>query len=936
MIFRLVCSQWRLNKVRLVLAVFAMAACSCMLVWMMGSYRQLIASYNEDAQKNLGHYQVVANAIGQGRGAVAPSPSAISLLSQLKDALLKENAVLAVDEALQLPGYVVSEAKHLSNPLSHRARIGIPSQGPMIVGLDAERNPFEIEEGRWLVPLLEKNGNLGASETTKEIIPEAVIGSAAAELLGVQLGSCVVATVNARIYVLQIVGIVEQKLSSPDIGRDPAKGSGPPLATLYVEKELAVKMAKGGRSSELLFIQLKPGLHIDSFCEQWESFGSKNAKPALQLTTAKTLEERLNNNRGARHEAEQANWALWMSLLSASFIIFTALNIGVDERLRQFRTLRCIGMHRWHIVSLILVESLMLSLVGWLIGVFAALLLLDGFSWQSLQTTLNVSTLVPSILCAFIGALVAAIIPAWRAARIRPLDSAQVVQLGHKKQVLFMAGIGVLSFIPLTLAFWLTDISVESRLNLFYWFGCPFAAVGMILWTPMIVVLVEKIAASFLAKCLHVPVSLLKLQLSQHLWRSVGTVISLSLGLGLFVAVQTWGASMLVPFMPNEQLPRVLASFLPNGLPADSPQVMQALQDAAKCEPSEILAAASEQPRIAVSQRTSAAFSAVRQDNVVLMGVDVQAAFKGDNAFFKFEWKDGDKVKSLEELAAGRACLIPDSLQTATGLKPGDDLLLEGPQKQVLKYKVAGVIHIPGWHWLSKRSGMRRNGGFTAALVFAEMKQVKEDFPRASTPCFWFNFTRNMDDAAWAQFDQSMQDIAAQYMALPETGGMGSPQKFCHVVTLDGLQKDISARASSVIWASCYLPMIAFAITLLAVVNTIIASIRAREREFGILRALGLTRQKMMALVLAESCIIAWVACSLSLVFGLVSAWGFASMSNYTSYFGAMSPPFVFPWLLLLITFAITSLLCIVCAIFPALSLGRKEPTQLLEQMKTC
>lgn len=936
MIVRLVCSQWRLNKVRLVLAVSAMAACSCMLVWMMGSYSQLIASYNEDAQKNLGHYQVVVNAVGQGRGAVVPASPQHTLLSELKKALLQDDAVLAVDDALQLPGYVVSEAKHLSNPLSHRARIGIPSQGPMIVGLDAERNPFDIEEGRWLVPSLEKASNADSVEASKEMIPEAVIGSAAAELLGVQLGSCVVATVNARIYVLRIVGIVEQKLSSPDIGRDPAKGSGPPLASLYVEKGLAEKMAEGGRSSELLFIQLKQGVRVDSFCERWGFFGSKGAKPALQFTTAKTLEERLNNNRGARHEAEQANWALWMSLLSASFIIFTALNIGVDERLRQFRTLRCIGMHRGHIVSLILVESLMLSFVGWMIGVLAALVLLDGFSWESLQKTLNVSTLVPSLLCAFIGALVAAIIPAWRAARIRPLDSAGVVQVGHQKQILWMAGIGLLCFIPLTLSFCLTDISVESRLDLFYWFGCPFAAVGMILWTPMIVVLVEKIAASFLAKCLRLPVSLLKLQLSQHLWRSVGTVISLSLGLGLFVAVQTWGASMLVPFMPNEQLPRVLASFLPNGLPSDSPQVMRALQDAAKCDSSEILAAASEQPRIAVAQRTSAAFSAVRQDNVVLMGVDVQTAFKGDNAFFKFEWKDGDKAKSLEDLDSGRACLIPDSLQTATGLQLGDELMLEGPQKQILKYKVAGVIHIPGWHWLSKRSGMRRNGGFTAALVFADIKQVREDFPRASTPCFWFNFTHDMDDAAWTQFDQSMQDIAGQYMPIAEAGGMGLAQKFCHVVTLDALQKDISERASSVIWASCYLPMIAFAITLLAVVNTIIASIRAREREFGILRALGLTRRKMMALVLAESCIIAWVACSLSLVFGLVSAWGFASMSNYTSYFGAMSPPFVFPWLLLLITFSLSSLLCIVCAIFPTLSLGRKEPTQLLEQMKIC
>ena len=59
-----------------------------------------------------------------------------------------------------------------------------------------------------------------------------------------------------------------------------------------------------------------------------------------------------------------------------------------------------------------------------------------------------------------------------------------------------------------------------------------------------------------------VPHSFLKMQLSRNLSRSVGTAVSMSVGLSLFVGVQTWGYSMLVPFSPDTSTPGTLVSFL--------------------------------------------------------------------------------------------------------------------------------------------------------------------------------------------------------------------------------------------------------------------------------------------------------------------------------------------------------------------------------------
>ena len=52
------------------------------------------------------------------------------------------------------------------------------------------------------------------------------------------------------------------------------------------------------------------------------------------------------------------------------------------------------------------------------------------------------------------------------------------------------------------------------------------------------------------------------MQLSRNLSRSVGTAVSMSVGLSLFVGVQTWGYSMLVPFSPDTSTPGTLVSFL--------------------------------------------------------------------------------------------------------------------------------------------------------------------------------------------------------------------------------------------------------------------------------------------------------------------------------------------------------------------------------------
>lgn len=897
------------RKVRFLLTLMAMAASASLIVWVIGTYDSLIESYDESAQNYMGNYQL----------ALSPRGKQGTLPSSLPHELQKNAQVQHIAEAQWVKAYVVSEKKYHEDPLSHRAIMGIPSRGPVLVGLDSKTSPFELEKGRWWqdVAISEQD----SSEW------EGVIGSGAAKLLNIQEGDKVAVTVNAQVYFLRIVGIVPQSLSSPDIGR--GKGGGVPLASLFTSPQVMEKIMGVPYRANVLFIQLHEGVDVMAY---QKSLVNMLPHQGIDVTTVKTIEERLTLNRSTRAQGNQVNWALWMSLLAATFIIYTSLSIGIEERIRQFSLLRCLGMTRRQIAGLILNESLIFSLLGWLVGLLAGIILIFWVGGDSLVSAgLSLRTIIVSAACSFAGSLLAAIIPMWRATRLHPLANFSAPSVGKiysaRKKIVFCACLGIILFFPPAIIVFAPGWQDATRILYFPLVGSPCLVLGTLLLTPYIILQIERWAAPVLATLFRLPVELLRSQLSTHLTRTMGTAISLTLGLGLFVGIQTWGQSMLVPFMPSKAVPQTLLTFLPQGIPTSNiPELARHLNIDTK----DILPCRNEQPLVNPAQLKSTAFHSLKNDNVVLMGMETALAFRANNPFFDLEWRSGNKEKGIALLQTERACLIPDSLHNSTGLDVGDTLQLQSlDNKTSYDYVIAGVVHIPGWHWLTKRSGVRRQGGFTNALVIADAAQVARDYPRDDIPSFWINIPLNKTEA---ELDVLAQKFALDYSARPAHVSPEHYQPYCLITALSTLTEGIQSRADSVIWAMCYLPIIAFVITLLAVGNTLVASTYARAWEFGVMRTLGLTRAQLMNLVLAEGVLIALVACVMSLFMGVSIAWGFVELSNYTLGFGAMKPPFILPWSFLVPACALTIALCIACAFFPAYFLRKREVITLLQQ----
>ncbi len=104
---------------------------------------------------------------------------------------------------------------------------------------------------------------------------------------------------------------------------------------------------------------------------------------------------------------------------------------AVVERRQQIGMLRALGMRRWKVQAIFLMESLLIGAIGTLAGLVLGLLLCRNIFavdfFEPLQTglTLVIPWTELAIICtaAIAAAAIAALLPAWQAGRVRPADA---------------------------------------------------------------------------------------------------------------------------------------------------------------------------------------------------------------------------------------------------------------------------------------------------------------------------------------------------------------------------------------------------------------------------------------------------------------------------------------------------------------------------------
>lgn len=149
---------------------------------------------------------------------------------------------------------------------------------------------------------------------------------------------------------------------------------------------------------------------------------------------------------------------------------------------------------------------------------------------------------------------------------------------------------------------------------------------------------------------------------------------------------------------------------------------------------------------------------------------------------------------------------------------------------------------------------------------------------------------------------------------------------------VEAIRRFMLNNARRWIWLISLVPLLAMAIAGVGVANVMLASVRARRWEMGVLRAIGFTSGEVARAVLAEGTLIGVVACLFSLAFGILAGWCGCEFSQYVSFFGGLHPPLVIPWPAIGIGLAVTVGVATLAAVVPAVLVGRARPLKLLQE----
>ncbi|MBI1348681.1 FtsX-like permease family protein [bacterium] len=916
----------REHPVRVLLTSLATMAATCMVIWVASGYDALKRTFDDYAELALGRYTLAIAPISTTNEDGVSVDVVIDLLAD--PAVAIADPMWARRVTVFSPASAEAQKDQRGPGSGFRAGPGI---GPdahrpqlMLLGTTAPEPPFELASGRWL-------------QASNPPQWEAVVRVDIADNLGVTLDDELLVGEGEHQQRLRIVGLVQAPTLTGAGSYAVMQILTPSSGEIFVPAQLSDQLLEAVAPISLVGVSLKPEADLTRFRFGWGPRLSRYDTP-VQFQEAFEIEEALDQSASSENVQMQAYAATGIAMLVGMLVIFCTLSMGVTERIRQFAVLRAIALTRGQVAWLIGLEGLLLATIGLIGGIVLSLCLLfitARLSSRMLDhgVSLGAYSLGLAAISVYGGAILASLLPAYRATRVRPIDAMTLRTANLSVQAVprWLVGIGICL---LMVNPWLTFVTPPSfDVGVLIAMAVSFLAmtIGFVLVSPAIVACVNRWISPLTARLFGIDPKLLASQITSNLWRTVGAAISLAIGLGLYVSIQVWGFTMLEAFIPGPWAPDALLAFQPTPLPYEQALAVAQFEgvDAQRCLPIVV-----EQPRLLEDLTHSADRASVtRQDNVVIVGLDADPAFQGEYPLFELEWVLGSPATAVPLIQSGRGCVVPDHFLKESGLKLGETFSLVPPEDpdHPVEYVITGAVRLPGWHWQTKMTGFRSRTHRAAALVFADFSTVASDFGMAGANYVWFEYaTPQVDvDEITAQAETWYGQILGQTVSAEVARNGGPGVKVMPVANIREMTRGAARRW---IWVVSQIPLVALLISSLGVLNVILASVRTRYWEFGVLRSIGFTSGNLVRTVLAEGLLIGVVACVISLGFGIMAGWCGAGIAQYTSFFGGLHPSLVIPWVPISASVVGVLLLATLTAVWPAITVGKTRPLQLLQQ----
>ncbi|MEM6981133.1 MAG: FtsX-like permease family protein, partial [Planctomycetota bacterium] len=492
------------HKTRTILTTLATAFSVSLLVWVVSIYSSAIASLDLYASRALGRYALVVDPISRKADREVP----VTAVELLQD----QSEVASVDP---MWARLVSLRPYPpTNELETNRQFSMESGWEdVMIGTDAVEPPFQMARGRWI--------NMTPSQQM-----EVVISQTLADTLNVDVGDQLeMPSPSITSPRLTIVGVIEPPLKTI-AGALVGSRLLPSLSVgaVFCSMDNASAIHRTQPKISFIALALKDDVDVHEF--RYRLIPKLYAlKQPVQFMTDLDLEEEMSEAAKASSLALQAYVVGMIAVVLAFLIIFSTLSMGVGERARQFALLRAILLSKRQLAAMIAVEGLLLCALGLLIGIPLGGTIVAAFDQATegeVRHGIQIDALgiVVATVVSSIAALIASILPAWRATRVKPLDAAashapsnDVADLGWSNWWLIIAA-PLIGLLPL-LSFVLPpgpDGSPFWRL-----IGGSFCmGAGFVLLTPILIRLVDRSCTRLLAWMLRLPSELLQQQMTSQ------------------------------------------------------------------------------------------------------------------------------------------------------------------------------------------------------------------------------------------------------------------------------------------------------------------------------------------------------------------------------------------------------------------------------------
>jgi putative ABC transport system permease protein len=690
--------------------------------------------------------------------------------------------------------------------------------------------------------------------------------------------------------------------------------------TVYVPIETLQAFAgKPGEYNSVL-VDTRADADMDKFEARWTRRLAEVDKN-LKLRTPRETRKEMDRNFEGVHALSYLGGTI--SMLAATFIVFSALSMGVSERQRTLAMLRAVGAQRGQVGALVILEGVMLSAVGAAIGVPL------GWAWiKSLSIIYSDFFLAGVVLskggillgtAGSIGAaLAASLLPAWSATRVSPLEAMNPLAAPTTARAPWVAAlfglvlIGVDPFLlfgpidQIVAAFKVEDpgrLARDIRFFSHFGLGLPCLIFGFFLLSPMFVWVTERLLGRIVAGMFGLRFALLRQQLSSGVWRVAGTCSALMVGLAVLVVMQVSGNTLLHGWRLPDKFPDVFITTGYRGLNWDEQAKLAEVPGIRK---GEVMPIAIASPEFG-SNLFAIAMASWIPDATMFIAVPPDKAFR----MMELEFKEGNADNAAKLLAQGDHIVVTEEFRQLKGLGLGGKLSLK-TRLGTRDFTIAGVVWSPGMDVMVSMYDLGQQfEQRTVASVFGSLEDGRK----------YFGIEQVMLFAANLDYFVERDDILKRVQKELGKEGMS-------VGDVRHIKANIQEGFLRLLLLVSTVAFAAMGVASLGVTNTIMASIRSRAWQFGILRSIGVTRSQLMRLVLAEAFLIGLVGCALGLVAGALMSM---DATQLTKVIAGYAPPIWIPWRMIWLGTGIVMAMAVLASVWPAISVARREPLSLLQ-----